>query len=63
MCGPSRNFLKFTDSQSHLFIFPIFEKMLAGLKISARLKNYENLKIEFFFGFLAWPVKIWPEDS
>jgi hypothetical protein len=50
-----------------MFLFevrkPVFGKMLAGLKISTGLKNYENLKIQrFFVGFLARPDKIQPDS-
>jgi hypothetical protein len=41
---------------------PVFGKMLAWLKISAGLKNYENLKIEIFDGFFARPVKTRPDS-
>jgi hypothetical protein len=36
-----------------MFIYgsPVFGKILAGPKISAGLKNYENLKIQIFLDF------------
>jgi hypothetical protein len=42
---------------------PVFGKILAGPKISAGLKNYENLKFENFHCFLAQPVKNRPDSS